>query len=215
MFKDLLNKLLDLVYIQKCIVCNCSKADNFLCKTCAKDVNYLSVFPHRIYNNIPIYSASIYQNTVKKIIHLLKFSHRKKASIVLAKILYEYFKKTDLKQDYIIIYPDSFIFKNLSRGYEHMYLTAKEFALLTGFKLCKHAIKKIKNTKPQYQVKNRKSNIKNAFKINEKYIDKLKNSNILVIDDIFTTGATIEEIINILQKNKINNITCITISKTV
>jgi len=153
--------------------------------------------------------------TVKKIIQLLKFSHKKTMSLVLARIVFEYFKKLNLKEDFIVIYPDSFIFKNLSRGYEHMYLVAKEFCNLSGLKLYKHAILKTKNTIAQYKAKNRRTNIKEAFKINKKYIELLKRKPVLLIDDIITSGATLEEIISVLKKENINNITCLTISKAI
>ena len=213
MFGGLLEKFLNLIYKQKCIICNCSKTDSLLCKNCLKDVNYLSTFPHRIYNSIPIYSATIYTSVIKKLIQLLKFSHKKRISLVLANILFDYFKKLNLDEDYMIIYPDSYFIKNLARGYEHMYLIAKEFSRLSGLDLCKNAIKKIKTTVPQYKAKDRINNIKGAFEVNKKYIEKLKKRPILLIDDIITSGATIEEIINILQKENINNIKVLTVSK--
>ena len=213
MFKGLFEKFLDLIYKQKCLVCSCVKTNDLLCKNCLKDVNYLSNFPHRIFNSIPIYSASIYEKTIKRLIQLLKFSHKKKASVVLAKILFDYFERLNLNDNYILIYPDSFFLKNMTRGYEHMYLIANEFSKLSGLKLYKHSLLKVKNTIPQYQAKNRIKNIKGAFKINKKYINCLKQNPILLIDDIITTGATIEEIINVLHSEGINNITVLTIAK--
>lgn len=94
-----------------------------------------------------------------------------------------------------------------------MDLIAKEFSKLTNFKINNKLIKKIKSTKPQYQAKNRHLNIKNSFAINEKYINKLKDKNILLIDDITTSGATLEELINVLLDSKINKITCLVIAK--
>ncbi len=213
MFKRLSEKFLDLIYKKKCLICSCSKTDNLLCKTCAKDVNYLSFFPHKIYNSCEIHSACLYENVIKKLICLLKFSHKKKVSVILAQILHNYYKNLNINKDFVVIYPDSYMFKNLTRGYEHMYLIAKEFCLLSKLKLLKHAIKKVKITLPQYKAKNRKDNIKDSFKLNKKYIDTLKNSPVLILDDIITSGATVEEIINLLQKEGINDITVLTVSK--
>ena len=213
MFKGLSEKLLDLIYKRKCLVCSCSKTNDLLCKNCAKDINFLSTFPHKIYNNIEIYSAAIYEGVIKKLIGLLKFSHRKKASVAIAQILHKYFISLNINKEYVIVYPDSFLFKNMTRGYEHMYLIANEFSLLSGLKLYKHAIKKTKNTTPQYKTKDRKNNIRGSFEINKRYIDLLKNSHILLIDDIITSGATVEEIIDLFQKEKINNITVLIVSK--
>ncbi len=215
MFRSLLENFLNLIYKNKCIICNCSKTDNLLCKNCLKDVNFLSSYPHKIYNNTPIYSMAVYETTIKKLIQFLKFSHKKNSSIVLGRLLFEYFKKLKLDKNFIIVYPNSFYFKKLFRGYEHMYLIAKEFSKLSGLKVYKNIIKKTRNTIPQFKAKNRKLNIKDAFKINRKYINLLKEKEVLLIDDIITTGATLEEIIDILQKEGINNITCLTVSKAV
>ncbi len=214
-FTSLIDAFLDLIYNQKCLVCNCSKANTLLCKTCAKDVHYLSVYAHRIYKGVGIYSMAIYRGSVKKLIQLLKFSHRKKAAKVLAELLFEYFKKLDLKEDFIIIYPPSFYLKTMSRGYNHMFLIVKEFSKLSGLKYNSNIIKKIKYTKPQYRARNRKKNIEGSFEILSKeiLINNLQNKPFLIIDDITTSGATIEEIINCLILNKITNIKVLTIAK--
>lgn len=212
-FTNIFENFLNLIYNKKCLICSCSKTDDLLCKNCLKDVRFLSCFPHRIYRDISIYSALLYEGSVKKLIQLLKFSHRKSSSKVLASLLYSYFKKLNLNEDYIIIYPPSYFLKTAQKGYEHMFLIAREFSKYTGFKIEKNLIKKIKYTIPQYKAKNRIQNIKNSFKINQKYIDKYKNKNIILLDDITTSGATINEILDCLINEGFKKIICLTISK--
>ena len=213
MFKGLYNSFLNLIYNRKCLVCGCSKTDDFLCKTCLKDVENLSSFPQRIYKNIPIYCATLYKKSTKILIQKLKFSHKKNAAIPLSNILFSYFQNLNLKDDYIIIYPPSNSIKSAIRGYNHMLLIAKEFSKLTGFNINNKLIRKIKSTKPQYKAKNRHLNIKNSFAIDKKYIESFRDKNILLIDDITTSGATLEEIINCLLGADIKNIICLVISK--
>lgn len=203
-----------MIYKKKCLICGCSKTDDLLCKTCLKDVQFLSCFAHKIYEKIPIYSATIYDKNIKSLIQMLKFKHKKSASKPLTNILFSYFKKLNLKDDFIIIYPPSFFIKSAQRGYNHMFLIAKEFSKLTGFKVNNKIIIKIKPTKPQYKAKDRRKNIKGSFKINQKELSKLKDKKLLLIDDITTSGATLEEIINCFLKLNFDNITCLTISKT-
>ena len=203
-----------MIYKKKCLICGCSKTDDLLCKTCLKDVQFLSCFAHKIYEKIPIYSATIYDKNIKSLIQMLKFKHKKSASKPLTNILFNYYKKINLKDDFIIIYPPSFFIKSAQRGYNHMFLIAKEFSKLTGFKVNNKIIIKIKPTKPQYKAKDRRKNIKGSFKINQKELSKLKDKKLLLIDDITTSGATLEEIINCFLKLNFNNITCLTISKT-
>ncbi|MBR3604501.1 MAG: ComF family protein [Candidatus Gastranaerophilales bacterium] len=213
MFKSLINSFLNLIYNQKCLVCACSKTDDLLCKNCLKDIQYLSSFAQRFYKEIPIFCATNYQKTTKSLIRKLKFSHNKKASIPLTNILYTYFLKLNLTDEYIIIYPPSNYLKTSIRGYNHMYLIANAFSKLTNFKINKDLIKKTKPTKPQYKAKNRHLNIKDSFMVNKKYIEELKDKKLLLIDDITTSGATLEEIINVLLDVGLKNIICLTISK--
>lgn len=211
---DLYDNFLNMIYKKKCLICGCSKTDVLLCKTCLKDVQFLSYFAHKFYNRIPIYSAAIYDKNIKTLIQMLKFKHKKSASKPLSDILFSYFKKLNLKDDFIIVYPPSYFIKSAERGYNHMFLIAKHFSKLTGFEINKNLIKKIKPTKPQYKAKDRRKNIKGSFRINQKELLKLKDKKLLLIDDITTSGATLEEIINCFLELNFNNIICLTISKT-
>lgn len=213
--KSFLEYVLNSIYKKNCIVCNCSKEDGFLCKNCSKDVQKLNGFAHRIYKGVPIYSAFVYENTIKTLIQKLKFSYKKESAKVLAHMLFDYFKDIDIdKNDLIIVYPDTFYLKRFKRGYNSTYLIALEFAKTAKIEIEKDVILKIKYTKPQYKARNRVNNIKGSFKINENKIDKIKDKNILLFDDITTSGATINEIINCFEKVKIKNIVCLTLSKT-
>ena len=215
MLLNLYSNFLNLIYKQNCVICGCAKTDEILCKSCLKNVQFLSSFAHRIYEQIPIYSMSNYENVIKKLIHFLKFKHKKKVAKVLAQLLFAYFQKLNLKENYIIVYPESYFIKNLSKGYNHSFLIAKEFSNLTGFELKRNLIQKVKPTKPQYKAKDRHKNIKNSFRINSKLVNEIKDKNILIIDDIITSGATLEEIINCFLKEDIKNLTCLTIAKSI
>ncbi len=209
-------KFLDLIYNKKCLICSCSKTDEYLCKNCAKTIEYLNTFPHKIYNDVEIYSAFIYKDIIKKLICLLKFKHKKSASIILSRLLYNYFLKLDIKNhNFVIVFPPSYFLKSACRGYEHLYLIAKQFSNLSGYSLERNLIKKIKYTPAQYKAKNRFKNIKDSFKVNKKLVEKYKDKNILLIDDIITSGATIAEITDKLKEAGIKNIFCLTVSKTI
>ena len=59
--------------------------------------------------------------------------------------------------------------------------------------------------------KERKRNVENVYKIEEK--DKIKNKNIIIFDDIYTTGNTVNELAKILKENGAKNILVLTIAK--
>ena len=58
---------------------------------------------------------------------------------------------------------------------------------------------------------NRKQNVKNAFIIKDK--EKVKNKKVLIIDDIYTTGSTLQECSKILKKAGASKIGVLTIAK--
>ena len=57
----------------------------------------------------------------------------------------------------------------------------------------------------------RKQNVKNVYKIINK--EKIKNKNIILFDDIYTTGNTVNEISKILKENEAKKILVLTLSK--
>ena len=72
---------------------------------------------------------------------------------------------------------------------------------------------KVKHTKPQSLMKNkieRLKNQKNAFKLRRE--EKILNKNIILFDDIYTTGATVNEIKNLLLKSGAKNVKIIVLA---
>ena len=57
----------------------------------------------------------------------------------------------------------------------------------------------------------RKENVQNVYKIKNK--EKIENKKIIIIDDIYTTGNTVNAISKILKENGAKEITILTIAK--
>jgi competence protein ComFC len=74
---------------------------------------------------------------------------------------------------------------------------------------------KRKNVKKQSSLskEERIKNVKNAFYINEKYKMNIWNKKVILLDDIFTTGATVEECSKLLREAGARKITVIVIAK--
>ena len=91
--------------------------------------------------------------------------------------------------------------KRLSfRGYNQSLLISKEIAKLTKIELNADCLVKVKNTVKQSTLnkEDRAKNVVNAYKLINGNI--LKNKKILLIDDIYTTGNTVNECSKILRK---------------
>lgn len=118
------------------------------------------------------------------------------------------------KYDIIIIVPISKQRKR-ERGYNQTYLIAKEISKIIKVPIAKNILYKTKNTVPQSTLnkQQREENAKGAYKTNN--IRKLYNKKILIIDDIYTTGNTVNECANMLIQKGIKraNIGVLTIAK--
>lgn len=216
-----LGEFLSHLYKEKCIICGCLKDGNILCKNCLKTVEILPCFAHTKTEGIEIYSVSFYNGVLKKIIHKLKFNHKKGVAKVLAGLLFKYFALSEQFEHFnnnIVLVPVPTNRKNIKeRGYNNVFEIVKEFSKLIKAPYTKNILIKIKDTKPQYKLnaRQRRENISGCFGVDLKEYEKYKGKKIVIIDDIYTTGATLEEIIKTFKECGINNIICITVSKAV
>jgi len=209
---NFLKKLPDWIYKKKCYICGSSKENSKVCSFCLNKTKYL---PHKETHNIlgvKIYSCCYYEGTIQKLIRGIKYHNQKELSVYLAKIMFKYWQNLSLTKDSYIIIPIPLFEKKLKkRKYNHMELIAKDFCKLTGYKTDSVSLKRIKNTKPQYDLtkKQREKNLKDAFSFSP---DELKNKKLLLIDDISTTGTTLQEIIKEIQKTGNFDITALVVS---
>jgi len=156
-------------------------------------------------------SVFVYEDLVKRAIHKLKISSAKYIAEPLANTMFYYFKSLNWNIDFITYVP-----MHKSRLKFRGYNQAKELASYLSTKLNKPLIdcfEKIKNTPNQTSLsgKERQENLKDAFKLIYKDV---KDKNILIIDDIFTTGATSNEVSKLLRNKDANKIYVLTIAHT-
>lgn len=102
-----------------------------------------------------------------------------------------------------------------TRKYNQAELLAKPLSVAKNIPIKTDIVKRIKNTLSQANLKSfeRRENLKNAFEI----IDKkaIKNKNILVIDDVMTTGETAKSLCKELNKYHPKSISILTLAHTV
>lgn len=86
------------------------------------------------------------------------------------------------------------------RGFNQSELIAKEVSNLSGFPYEKKVLIKVKETESQTHKnkKERRENIKGTFKV--KKPEKIKRRNIILIDDVYTTGSTLGEADKVLRE---------------
>ena len=209
MLKNIINNfsnwVLDIIIPPHCLGCN--TRNETLCDLC---VTKIQKAERETANNI--FAAFDYRNPIiKKAIWDLKYHHRFHLGIILGRLLYENF----LEEIYgirafasgqpILVIPVPISHqRRKTRGYNQAEKLAKSFCNCGEkniFQFRNNIIRKDINTTPQAKITNRKrrlKNIENAFTLLDKEI--VKDRIIIIIDDVTTTGGTINEIMKILKK---------------
>ncbi len=101
------------------------------------------------------------------------------------------------------------------RRYNQAALIADALAKETGIKHLPMALKRTRATPSQGYLKTeeRRKNVKSAFIAYAKYISSLKGKSVILIDDVYTTGATVEECTKTLLKAGVSNVHILTLAR--
>lgn len=158
----------------------------------------------------------IYENLIRNQIIALKFKEKPYVYQTIGKFLENKQKSFEnlRKYDIILVAPISNKRKK-DRGYNQSELIVKEISKIIEVKIEKNILYKSKNILPQSTLnkEQRIENVKNVYKA--KNAEKIKNKKILIFDDIYTTGSTVNECAKVLVEAGIskNNIEILTLAK--
>jgi ComF family protein len=166
---------------------------------------------------------SLYQfhsdSDVQKLVHSIKYDGFKNLGIFAGEILGNELLQNNfnsLKEyDFILpvpLHPS----KQRERGYNQSDLISEGLSKVIGIPVKNDIIKRIKNTKSQTKlnINQRQKNVENAFRINKKYYGFLKNQNVILLDDVITTGSTIKEILSVILRANAKNVFVISLAHT-
>ena len=209
----LIEKLLNLIYIQPCYFCHSTKEDSLLCSKCRSKIHFMPKGVYREFQNCDVYACTTYDDIIKKLIRDLKYNNQKKLAKSQSELMFEYWQQLKTENEFIVLPVPIHKLRRKERKYNHMDIVAEEFAKLAGYKVNKNFIVRTKDTLKQYNLhkQERIKNIKNAFDLNlNENIDK--TANLLIIDDITSTGITFDEIIRLLKKNGYKNVTALALA---
>ncbi|MCK9479424.1 MAG: ComF family protein [Firmicutes bacterium] len=209
-----------------CVCRNCADIipynDGKRCRICSTplDISYGDLYclhckrTKRSFNqNISRY---IYKDGVAEAIKQMKFGQQQ---LWIAKALGAFLAQT-IKENYGDILFDMVIPVPLSkrglreRGFNQSEVIAEEVCRNTGLFMNKNILLKSVDTPKQSSLnfKNRKQNVKGVFKLRNSELAADKT--VLIIDDIFTTGATFNECAKILKKAGALTVFCAAVAAT-
>lgn len=105
----------------------------------------------------------------------------------------------------------------LARRYNQAALMVQGLSQHTNATICLDLLKRVKATQTQgyLSAKERFKNVKRAFALSEHYKNEIKGKRILLIDDVYTTGATIKECSKALLKAGAGDVYALTLARVV
>lgn len=156
----------------------------------------------------------VYNEFLKKSLFGLKFFKHTWIGAEYGKLLGDYYIQQGLPDVDLIIPIPLHMIRYLERGYNQAEIIACELARSINKPIYANCLKRNKNTKPQKDLsdKQRPLNMLKAFRVKAKYSDKIKNKKILLIDDIYTTGATIDGCAKVLLENGAHEVYFLTVA---
>lgn len=214
-----LEKILEYIFLPTCGVCG-KLGEGYLCGKCEKELKKYEVIEESINNNIlnkeRIDKMYIFKYTelVRNLILQYKFNDKAYLYRTFCEFIVKNKKVFDFIKSYDIIIPVPIHKARMrERGYNQSELIAKELAKKLGLKVYTDVLIKIKNNKVQSTLssKERKINTKNVYKLVN--LEKIYNKRVLIFDDIYTTGATINSCIEEVKKANVKKIGILTLAK--
>jgi ComF family protein len=162
------------------------------------------------------FSACIYEEPIKELIHLFKYKSKLKLRKLFAAILIRFIR------DYSLPIRDYDLFVSIpmhparlrEREFNHSQILAEELSFEFKIPVNSDNIIRSRHGAPQAALseKERMKNVKEAFRI--KRPEGFLNKNILIIDDVFTTGSTVSEIALLLNENKAGAVDVLTLARS-
>mgnify|MGYP005847147201 CR=1 FL=1 len=160
------------------------------------------------------FSATVYNEVMQELVHLYKYGMRNYLASSLASFMIKFMDDyIDAKTiDFVIPVPLHWR-RYLYRGFNQAYEIARRFSHQYSSKISTGNLRRIRYTTPQVGLSNeeRKKNIRGAFTVINP--ERLTGKNILLIDDVFTTGATMNECARILKESGVLSVTGFTLSQ--
>ena len=215
---NLIEKALEYIFVPSCGVCG-KIGEGYLCKNCGKvleryvecDDNFANLREDIEKKKLHIFQ---YKEIVRKLIIQYKFNNKSYLYKTFCEFIVKNKKAFDFIKSYDIIIPVPMHNKKRAlRGYNQSGLIAKELAKKMKIKIFTDVLIKTKNNKVQSSLnkEDRKNNVKDVYKLVNK--EKIYNKKVLIFDDIYTTGATIEACKREILKADVKQLGILTLAK--
>lgn len=231
--KKLLREMAEIFYPPHCPVCDeIMRPGEMLCESCRQKVHtvsepvckrcgkplqnerleYCTDCTKRSHAFRQGKAVFVYRGGIRESMYRFKYGNRREYAAFYAKEAAKLYKDWIRKNKIEVIVPiPMYLWKKRRRGYNQAEVFASALGRELGLPVEKNLIRRVRNTVPQKKLndKERIRNLKNAFQL---VPDIVKYNQILLIDDIYTTGSTMDAVAGTLLCGGAKNIYFICIS---
>ena len=229
---NLLTAFIDLFFPRICFSCEIRllEEEKILCSDCEDSLQFLtgiceicgspenpSACPVCNSNEFVFDKARsifFFNATVQNLIHELKYNEMKRIAKYLEEYVSKYLSIFQPFENIDIIAPVPLHkVKKRARGFNQAEFLSKEISRHMNWVHISNLVLRNRFTDTQTKLdrKQRQENVSDAFIINTKF--EIKDKNILIVDDVFTTGSTVNSICKLLKKNHADRIYVLTIAR--
>lgn len=227
----LFDKCLGILYPQTCCFCGklsrtpiCKECEGKIiyiqepvCKKCGKPIRYeeneyCGDCAEKSFHYEQGRSVWLHKGNVRWSIYQFKYHNRRIYGKFYAQELYRVYGELIRKWKIDVIIPIPLHHRRRrKRGYNQAQLVARHLGKLAGIRVETKAVVRVHNTKPQKELshKERKKNLKDAFRVTKYWKTE---QNVLLVDDIYTTGNTIDSVAEVLKEKGAHKVCFLTIS---
>lgn len=227
MWRNFLNTFADILYPKICLACKStlkgkSCVDNLVCAGCWEKIkinpppfcrscgrhlkNFLkNICPECIRRELHFdraFSPCMYEGTIKELIHMFKYKDKDYLGLTLSRLMVEFIREYNLPIDFLdLVIPVPLHKTRLrEREFNQAEILSNHIALEFNKRVLPDALIRMRHTKTQteLEINQRLMNVKGSFSVAEN--KDIKGKNILLVDDVLTSGATSSEAAYTLKK---------------
>jgi ComF family protein len=156
------------------------------------------------------YSFGAYDGVLRKLIHLFKYGKVETLAQPLGQLLVQALPLEERFE--VVIAMPMHPWKKWQRGFNQSELLAEPVARRLGLKLCRN-LRRSRVTKPQAGLNEaeRRENLKDSFVV--KRPEEVAGKRVLLVDDVFTTGATLRAAGKALKSANVRRVSALTLAR--
>jgi ComF family protein len=148
-------------------------------------------------------------------IHHFKYGGKTHIAGSLGPLMASFAKRWLKKMDSCLMMPVPLHPKRLrERGFNQSLLLARHIASVLGAELDFLTLRRVRDTKPQTGLHRdeRRKNVRRAFELTDRNV--VKGRSIILVDDVATTGSTLNECARVLKRSGSDKVLCLVLART-